>query len=114
MDYVIKFADQLKQHLRALRRAKGLTQADLASRMGVGQSRIADVEANPGAISSDQLLKLLSILDVRLVLRDHPSSDKDSSLTELRTPGPARSGPPTGSIESVATPPKTRKPKGSW
>ena len=74
MDYAIKFADQLKQHLRALRRAKGLTQAELASRMGVGQSRIADIEANPAAVSADQLLKLLSLLDVQLVLRDQARS----------------------------------------
>ncbi len=71
MDYPVKFTDQLKQHLRALRRARGMTQTELASRMGVGQSRIADIEANPGAISADQLLKLLSVLEIQLVLRDH-------------------------------------------
>lgn len=98
MDYAIKFADQLKQHLRALRRAKGLTQAELASRMGVGQSRIADIEANPAAVSADQLLKLLSVLDVQLVLRDQARSS--NTITALPLPDEGKQG----AVSKVAAP----------
>ena len=70
MDYPISFSGQLKQHLRALRKARGLTQAQLGELLGIGQVRVADIERDPSAISVAQLFKLLAALDVRLVLRD--------------------------------------------
>jgi len=70
MDYPINFSDQLKQHLRALRRARGLTQTQLGELLGIGQVRVADIERDPSAISVAQLFKVLAALDVRLVLRD--------------------------------------------
>jgi len=70
MDFPIGFADQLKQHVRALRRVRGLTQQELASKLGVVQSRVAEIEANPAAMSVEQLFRLLAVLDVQLVLRD--------------------------------------------
>ena len=70
MDYSINFADQLANHLKAFRQSRGLTQAELALRLGVTQSRIADIETNPGKVSLDNLLKVLTALDIRLVLSD--------------------------------------------
>lgn len=61
-------AAQLSTHLKSLRRAHGLTQAQLGTRIGVKQARIADIERNPGAISVDQLLQLLHALETRLLL----------------------------------------------
>jgi HTH-type transcriptional regulator/antitoxin HipB len=70
MDYTIYFADQLKPHLRSLRKARSLTQAQLAQRLGVVQSRIATIESKPETISVEHLFKVLAALDVQLVLRD--------------------------------------------
>lgn len=70
MDYSINFPDQLAQHLKAFRRARALTQAQLALLLGVTQSRIADIETDPGKVSLENLLKVLTALDVRLVLTD--------------------------------------------
>ena len=70
MDYPIRFSDQLRQHLRALRKAKGLTQAQLGTLLGVGQVRIAEIERDPSAVSVAQLFRLLTALDAHLVLRD--------------------------------------------
>jgi transcriptional regulator with XRE-family HTH domain len=70
MDYSILLVDQLKSHLKSLRQARGLTQAQLGRLLGLGQVRIAEIEANPAAISVDQLFKLLSALSVGVVLRD--------------------------------------------
>lgn len=67
-------AAQLSIHLKSLRKAQGLTQAQLGSRIGVKQARIADIEKNPGAISVDQLLQLLHALDTRLLLAPAPTS----------------------------------------
>ncbi len=62
MDYPIHLTSQLREHLRALRKARGLTQAALGRLLGVGQARIAEIEGNPGAVSVDQLMKVLSAL----------------------------------------------------
>ncbi|MFN0314923.1 MAG: helix-turn-helix domain-containing protein [Burkholderiales bacterium] len=70
MDYPIRFPDQIRQQLRALRKAKGLTQAQLGKLLGVGQVRIAEIERDPSVISVAQLFKLLTALDAHIVLRD--------------------------------------------
>lgn len=68
--YPIRFAEQLRQHLRALRKKRALTQAQLGQLIGVSQARIAEIEANPGLVSFEQLLKILSALDVTLALHE--------------------------------------------
>jgi HTH-type transcriptional regulator/antitoxin HipB len=70
MDYVIQTPLQLSSHLRALRKARGLSQASLGLALGVGQTRVARIEGSPTAISVEQLLEVLSALGVRLILRD--------------------------------------------
>ena len=70
MNFPVHFSSQLREHLRALRKERGLTQAALGQLLGVGQARIAEIENNPGVISVDQLMKVLSALSVSMVLRD--------------------------------------------
>lgn len=70
MDHAVQLSAQLRQHLRSLRKSRGLTQARLAQLLGVVQSRVAAIEANPGSLSVDQLLKVLAVLDAQLVVRD--------------------------------------------
>lgn len=70
MDFPIQLTSQLREHLRSFRRARGLTQAALGQLLGVGQARIAEIESNPGVVSVDQLMRVLSALRVSLVLRD--------------------------------------------
>jgi len=70
MDYPIKFGDQLKQQLRSLRKARGLNQTELGVRIGVTQRRVAEIEANPGVVAVDQIIKIFSALGAELVLRD--------------------------------------------
>lgn len=78
MDYTIRSSPQLSQHLRALRKARGLSQADLGMRMGLSQSRIARMENSPTQVSVDGLLQLLSVLGVHMVLSDTDTSSKPS------------------------------------
>lgn len=70
MDYPVPLAAQLRQLLRSLRKARGWTQADLAQRLGVVQSRVATIERDPGAISVEQLLQILALLGAQVVVRD--------------------------------------------
>jgi HTH-type transcriptional regulator / antitoxin HipB len=68
--FPVRFPDQLRQHLRALRKRHGLTQAQLGALIGVSQARIAEIEANPGLVNFEQLMKLLSVLGVSLTLQE--------------------------------------------
>jgi HTH-type transcriptional regulator / antitoxin HipB len=83
MDYPLELPDQLAQHLRALRKARGLSQADLASKLGLTQSRIAAIERNPAALGAGQLLRVLNALDAQLVLRDaRPTKTVDAETVQ--------------------------------
>lgn len=79
--YPIQFATQLRHHLRAFRKKRGLTQAQLGALIGVSQGRIAEIEANPGLVSFDQLMQLLSILDVNIVLSEMSSITSNQNPT---------------------------------
>jgi HTH-type transcriptional regulator/antitoxin HipB len=68
--YPLRFADQLRQHLRALRKKRGFTQARLGELVGVSQARIAEIESNPGLVGFEQMLKLFSALGITLSLQD--------------------------------------------
>jgi HTH-type transcriptional regulator/antitoxin HipB len=69
MDIQIAVAEQLSGHLRTLRRARGITQTQLGRHFGLSQARIADIEANPGVVSSEQILKILQFLGAEILVR---------------------------------------------
>ena len=98
MDYVIQTPLQLSSHLRALRKARGLSQASLGNALGVGQTRVARIEGSPSAISVEQLMEVLSALGVRLVLRDLE---------------PAQAASPTGPLAKRGTS-KRRATNNDW
>ncbi len=82
MDYPIRFPDQLRQQVRALRKTKGMTQTQLGKLLGIGQVRIAEIERDPSVISVAQLFRLLTALEAHLVLRDarpHDASGPDTT-----------------------------------
>ena len=65
---------QLSVHLKSLRKARGLTQAQLAKRLGLRQSRLADIENHPETVSGAQLLDLFAALGVEVLLRLKPAA----------------------------------------
>ena len=81
MDYPINFAEQLAQHLKSFRKSRGLTQVQLVLHLGVTQSRVAEIEMNPGKVGLENLLKVLAALEVRVLLREAP----EPSVTSLTT-----------------------------
>lgn len=126
MDYPILLSAQLKQHLKSLRKSRRLTQTELARRLGVVQSRVADIEANPGAISVEQLLQLLAILNAQLLVRD-ASASSGTSPSNLREAGAKLQGGAkttasasatltNASVPSIPPPDAERdtEPKGQW
>ena len=76
MDYLIQTPNQLASHLRSLRRAHHLTQAQLGTLVGLDQTRIAKIEKDPRRISVEQLVKVLNALGVRMLLQSAKTESK--------------------------------------
>lgn len=119
--FPVRFPDQLRQHLRALRKRHGLTQAQLGALVGVSQARIAEIEAKPGLVNFEQLMKLLSVLGASLALQIDaaaPAATRapaaKASKPKATKPQPKPSSRPPeakpASLRSLVTRPK----KGSW
>jgi HTH-type transcriptional regulator / antitoxin HipB len=80
MDYLLRSPSQLASHLRSLRSARHLTQAQLGALVGLDQTRIAKIEKDPRRISVRQLLKILSALNVQVALQSKPSKSNPSPM----------------------------------
>lgn len=77
MDYTIHTAQQLAQALRGQRIAKGLTQKNVGAPVGLLPKTVSKLEAAPERSSIESLFKLLSALDLELVLRPKSSSTSE-------------------------------------
>jgi HTH-type transcriptional regulator/antitoxin HipB len=93
MSFPLRIPDQLKQHLRALRKSRGLTQGQLGALVGVRQARIAEIEANPGAVSLDQLTKVLAALGGTLHLHSAEGAGTESQVAPDAGPNALQSTP---------------------
>lgn len=87
MDYPLKLAEQLRPQLKALRKQLGLTQAKLGDAIGVTQARVVEIEANPGAVSLQQVMQVLGALGATLVIR---AADTGHSKDHQGADGPAQ------------------------
>jgi len=74
-DYRLHTAEQLPILLQAFRKEAGLTQAEVALRLGVTQQTYSTLERNAESVGVGRLLKLLGILGVELVLSKPGSVD---------------------------------------
>jgi HTH-type transcriptional regulator/antitoxin HipB len=69
MQQIISLADQFTPILQAARKSAGLSQTELAQRLGLSQSRMSVMELDPSSIALDQLLRLCSTLGLELVVQ---------------------------------------------
>jgi HTH-type transcriptional regulator / antitoxin HipB len=76
-DYHLRTAEQLSVLLQAFRKESGLTQSEVALRLGVTQQTYSTLERNAETVGVGRLLKLLGILGVELVL-SKPAGVADS------------------------------------
>lgn len=81
MDYPILTPSQLAAHLRSLRRANNLTQAELGARIGINQTRVGKIERDPRNVSMGQLMKILTLLGARLILQMPSATDSDHTAS---------------------------------
>lgn len=64
---------QLGELLRQRRKAKGLTQQQVAGKLGVTQARLSELESGRSHITLERLIALAQFLDLEVVLRDRPT-----------------------------------------
>ena len=77
----------------------------------MGQARIAEIESNPGAVSVDQLMKVISALRASLVLRDDALEVTSNRPDAAATPPTA----PANKLRKQAKqPPVNTPPTGQW
>jgi HTH-type transcriptional regulator/antitoxin HipB len=102
MDYPIRTLQQLRPILVGFRKQAGLTQAAVASLLGVTQQSYAKIEANPAATSVERLFNILRLLGSEINLT-RADQIKAGDLSAIALPGEA-SGP-----VSLPAQPKTKK-----
>ena len=72
---------QLGLLLQSARKSHGLSQAQLATRLGLSQNRLSELERAPGTLSVDQLLALCGQLGLQLVLQEREEARPGSPRT---------------------------------
>lgn len=84
--YPLKTINQLRPLLIGFRKVNGLTQKDVAERLGVTQQTYARLEANPGSASIERLFKVFTVLGVEIELSSPLASSTINSdkLAEYR------------------------------
>ncbi|WP_322038722.1 helix-turn-helix transcriptional regulator [Burkholderia diffusa] len=106
MAFPVQTLSQLRPILVGFRKSAGLTQAQLAARLGVTQQSYAQLEANPSAVSIERLFKVLNVLGVRLTLV--PGTPDDTTAPDDTAPAlkraPAARGRSSGSSDSSDVP----------
>ena len=77
--YVVQTSEQLPALLKAFRKERGLTQAQVAASLGVTQQTLSALERNAQKVSADRLLQLLGALGVDMVLRRRETTSPAAS-----------------------------------
>lgn len=74
MDYTARTPEQLGSILKSCRTLRRMTQEVAGSRVGIKQTTVSTIEAYAARARVETLYKLLSALDLELVIRDKRTS----------------------------------------
>jgi len=74
MDHIARTPQQLSLVLKSLRQLRKEAQGEVASGVGLRQKTVSLIEADASRASVGTLFRMLSALDVELVLRDKRKS----------------------------------------
>jgi HTH-type transcriptional regulator/antitoxin HipB len=114
MDYPVRTLSQLRPILQGFRKAAGLTQAVMASRLGVTQQTYAQLEANPATVSVERLFRVLRALNVDLTLAHTvaPTSQSADAVDPIATIRAVKKAPASDArrAKQVAQPASQRTP----
>ena len=98
MHYTINTLDQLKPILIGYRKAKGLSQKDMGTKLGIKQQSYQYLESNPQKVTVDRLFRVLTLLGVKLHFSDQSfnvgvapiSTDNNSSIASSDKANPIK------------------------
>jgi HTH-type transcriptional regulator / antitoxin HipB len=68
--HTITHVTQVGASLQGRRKALKLSQAEVASRLGLSQNRLSELENHPQTMTVEQLLALLNVLGLEMALGD--------------------------------------------
>ncbi len=83
-NFPIGSGEQLRAYLKALRKMRGMTQQDLADRLGVTRPRVWKIEQSPGDVTLTNLLSVFTALGVQLTLHDPGDAKRDPQIPTPR------------------------------
>ncbi len=86
MNYPLKTLSQMRPLLQGFRKAAGLTQADVAERLGVTQQTYARLETNPASASLERLFRVMRALGIEMHLSDMQMPQDTPSRGAATTP----------------------------
>jgi HTH-type transcriptional regulator/antitoxin HipB len=72
MRQVITTPAQVGEIIRGRRKARRVSQHELAEKLGITQGRLSVLEADPASMPLERLVRLAKLLDLELVLQDKP------------------------------------------
>lgn len=81
-EFYVRTIDHLPKLIAAFRKQSGMTQADVAMRMGITQQALSAIERNPEVVGFGRLLKLLSVLNVELIFRGRDTDPHDTGTEQ--------------------------------
>lgn len=78
MQYQVKTPSQLGDVLRGLRKSKKLNQRTVGQAVGLPQNSVSVIETQTSTVSVERLFKLLSALNLEMVICEKSSSQSSS------------------------------------
>lgn len=69
---------QIGEILRARRKSKRISQAELAAKLGIGQSRLSTLERDAAGLTLDRLLAAAKLLGFEIEIRDTEPETKNT------------------------------------
>jgi HTH-type transcriptional regulator/antitoxin HipB len=76
---ILSTSAQVGQVLASRRRALKLSQQAVATKLGISQNRLSELEENPDRLTLDRLLALANVLRLELTIHDQAIRDQAAS-----------------------------------
>jgi len=76
----INSATQVGGIIGARRKNLGMTQQELATRAGISQNRLSELEAGPGRITVERLLVLFNVLGLELEVQERRAPARSTKV----------------------------------